>query len=122
MYDFPENTDLQAIIAIHYEARKILSAVCRGVGGLLNVRISNGKNSIADKKITGFSWLEEFFAQRKKLVPFNLEQALKNRGAHYEKVFFPMGSKVVIVKILLLDKIRLVPKRLRARVIAELKK
>ncbi len=96
MYDFPENTDLQAIIAIHYEARKILSAVCRGVGGLLNVRISNGKNSIADKKITGFSWLEEFFAQRKKLVPFNLEQALKNHGAHYEKVFFPMSSKVVI--------------------------
>lgn len=55
MYDFPENTDLQAIIAMHYEARKIVSAVCHGVGGLLNVRISNGKNLIADKKITGFS-------------------------------------------------------------------
>ena len=96
MYDFPENTDLQAIIAMHYEARKNVSAVCHAVGGLLNVRISNGKNLIADKKITGFSWLEEFFAQRKKLAPFNLEQALKNRGAHYEKVFFPMGSKVVI--------------------------
>jgi thiJ/pfpI family protein len=34
--------------------------------------------------------------REKKLVPFNLEQALKNRGAHYEKVFFPIGSKVVI--------------------------
>ena len=63
---------------------------------MLNIRLSNGKNLIADKKITGFSWLEEFFAQRKKLMPFNLEQALKNRGMHYEKVFFPMGSKVVI--------------------------
>ena len=51
MYDFPKNTDLQAIIAMHYEARKIVSAVCHGVGGLLNVRISNGKNLIADKKI-----------------------------------------------------------------------
>ena len=29
-------------------------------------------------------------------MPFNLEQALKNRGAHYEKIFFPMGSRVVI--------------------------
>lgn len=96
MYDSPENTDLQAIIAMHYEARKIVSAVCHGVGGLLNVRISNGKNLIADKKITGFSWLEEFFAQRKKLVLFDLKQALKNRGAHYEKVFFLMDSKVVI--------------------------
>lgn len=27
MYDFPESTDLQAIIAMHYEARKIVSAV-----------------------------------------------------------------------------------------------
>ena len=51
MYDFPENTDLQAIISVHYEARKIISAACHGVGGLLNVRISNGKNLIADKKI-----------------------------------------------------------------------
>lgn len=94
MYDFPENTDLQAIISAHYEARKIVSAVCHGVGGLLNVRISNGKNLIADKKIIGFSWLEEFFAQRKKLVPFNLEQALKNRGAHYEKVFFLLAPRL----------------------------
>ena len=122
MHDFPENTDLQVIIAMHYEARKIISAVCHGVGGLLNVRISNGKNSIADKKITGFSWLEEFFAQRKKLVPFNLEQALKNRGAHYEKVFFPMGSRVVIDEKLITKKNPFSSKAIARAVIAELKK
>ena len=61
-----ENPDLQAIISARYEAGKIVSAVCHGVGGLLNVRLSNGKNLIADKKITGFSWLEEFFRPAKK--------------------------------------------------------
>lgn len=122
MYDLPENTDLQAIIAMHYEARKIVSAVCHSVGGLLNVRISNGKNLIADKKVTGLSWLEEFFAQRKKLVPFNLEQALKNRGAHYEKVFFLMGSKVVIDENLITGQNPFSSKAIACAVIAELKK
>lgn len=65
MYDFPENPDLQAIISAHYEAGKIVSAVCHGVGGLLNMTLSNGKKLVTGKKITGFSWLEEFFAQRK---------------------------------------------------------
>jgi thiJ/pfpI domain protein len=122
MYDFPENTDLQAIIAMHYEARKIVSAACHGVGGLLNVRVSNGKNLIADKKVTGFSWLEEFFAQRKKLVPFNLEQALKNCGAHYEKVFFLMDSKVVIDENLITGQNPFSSKAIARAVIAELKK
>ena len=48
--------------------------------------------------------MEEFFAKRKKLVPFNLEQALKNRGVHYKKVFFPMGSRVVIDEKLITEK------------------
>ena len=37
MYDFPEDATLQAIIRQHDENDKIVSAVCHGVGGLLNV-------------------------------------------------------------------------------------
>lgn len=68
MYDFPENPDLQAIISAHYEAGKIVSAVCHGVGGLLNMTLSNGKKLVTGKKITGFSWLEEFFRPAKKFL------------------------------------------------------
>ena len=95
MYDFPENTDLQAIIAMHYEARKIVSAACHGVGGLLNVRISDGKNLIADKKYK-IQLAGRIFCTTQKIGALQSRQALKNRGAHYEKVFSPMGSKVVI--------------------------
>ncbi len=65
MYDFLENTDLQAIIAMHYEARKIVSAACHGVGGLLNVRISNGKNLIADKKLQDLVGWKNFCTTQK---------------------------------------------------------
>src|SRR5699024_2077094 len=71
MYDFPDNATLQNIISKHYENDKIISAVCHGVGGLLNVKLSNGEYLIKSKTITGFNWLEESLARRRKEVPFN---------------------------------------------------
>ena len=50
---------------------------------------------IRDKKLTGFNWFEESLANRRKQVPFNLEAALKERGAEYKKAFFPMTSHVI---------------------------
>lgn len=96
MYDFPNDTTLQNIIRQHYENNKIVSAVCHGVGGLLNVKLSNGEYLIKDKTITGFNWFEESLARRKKEVPFNLEKSLKERGSNYKKAFIPMTSKVLV--------------------------
>jgi putative intracellular protease/amidase len=87
---------LQNIIRKQYESGKIVSAVCHGVGGLLNVKLSNGEYLIKDKTITGFNWFEETLARRKKVVPFNLEQSLKERGSDYKKAFIPMTSKVLV--------------------------
>lgn len=96
MYDFPNDTTLQEIIRQHYENNKIVSAVCHGVGGLLNVKLSNGEYLIKDKTITGFNWFEESLARRKKEVPFNLEAELKKRKSNYKKAFIPMTSKVLV--------------------------
>jgi len=95
MYDFPGDTLLQALIRKHYEDHKLIAAICHGVGGLLNVKLSNGQYLIKGKTLTGFNWFEESLARRKKRVPFNLEQSLKERGADYRKAFIPMTSKVV---------------------------
>lgn len=95
MYDFPDNTLLQVILANHYGNNRIVATICHGACGLLNVKLSNGEYLIKDKKLTGYSWFEETLARRKKEVPFNLEAALKKRGARYEKAFIPMTSKVV---------------------------
>lgn len=96
MYDFPDSIALQTIIKNQYESNRIMSAICHGVSGLLNVRLSNGEYLIKGKELTGFSWFEESLAKRKEEVPFNLEALLEERGAHYEKALIPMTSKVVV--------------------------
>lgn len=96
MYDFPDNAVLQSILQNHYESHKLVAAICHGVSGLLNVKLSNGEYLIKNKKLTGYSWFEETLANRKKEVPFDLEAELKKRGADYEKALIPMTSKVVI--------------------------
>ena len=96
MYDFPDDPILQAIVRNTYERGSIVAAICHGVGGLLNVTLSDGRYLITGKTITGFNWFEESLARRKKRVPFNLEASLKERGAHYKKAFIPMTSMVLV--------------------------
>lgn len=96
MYDFPDNSTLQSIIKNQYENGRIVAAICHGVGGLLNVKLSNGEYLIKGKEMTGFDWFEETIARRKKEVPFNLEAAIKERGGDLKKAFIPMTSHVVV--------------------------
>lgn len=96
MYDFPNDATLQSIIKEQYESNKMVAAICHGVGGLLNVKLSNGEYLINGKRLTGFDWFEETIARRKNEVPFNLEAALKERKVVYQKAFIPMTSKVVV--------------------------
>ena len=95
MFDFSESPDLAKLVAEFYEADKIVSAVCHGPGGLLNVRLSDGGYLIAGKKLTGFSWTEEQLVKRDEAVPFSLEEALQGRGADYDKALIPFVSHVV---------------------------
>lgn len=96
MYDFPDNITLQQLIRDQYEQNKIVAAICHGVGGLLNVKLSNGEYLIKGKSLTGFDWFEETLARKKREVPFNLETALKERGADLKKACIPMTSNVVV--------------------------
>ena len=98
MYDFPDNAVLQTLIRDHYENGRIVAAICHGVSGLLNVRLSGGGYLIQGQELTGFSWFEEGLAKRKEVVPFNLEELLKERGADYRKALIPMTSKVIVCR------------------------
>jgi putative intracellular protease/amidase len=55
IWDFPENKELQAITTAIWEKGGIVSSVCHGVVGLLNVKLSNGDLLVKGRKITGFS-------------------------------------------------------------------
>lgn len=122
MYDFPNDTTMQFIIRNQYESGKMVAAICHGVGGLLNVKLSNGEYLIKDKKITGFNWFEESIARRKKEVPFNLEAGLKEKGSDYTKSFIPMTSNVVVDGNLITGQNPFSSKEMAKVVMQELKK
>ncbi|ATN05854.1 type 1 glutamine amidotransferase domain-containing protein [Chryseobacterium indologenes] len=96
MYDFPDDRAIQSVVKKQYEGGRLVAAICHGVGGLLNVKLSNGEYLIKDKSMTGFDWFEETIARRKREVPFNLEAAIKERDADLKKAFIPMTSNVVV--------------------------
>lgn len=85
MWDFPENTAIAGIAARIYENNGIVSAVCHGPAGLVNIKLSNGKYLVDGKKINGFTNEEEFEVGLQNVVPFLLEDKLKERGAQFEK-------------------------------------
>lgn len=122
MYDFPNDTVLQSIVRRQYESGRMVAAICHGVGGLLNVKLSDSSYLIAGKTITGFNWFEESLARRKKEVPFNLEASLKDRGSNYKKAFIPMTSKVLVDGNLITGQNPFSSKETAKVVIQELKK
>ncbi|OUC80972.1 type 1 glutamine amidotransferase domain-containing protein [Gordonia lacunae] len=96
MYDFLDSDGLQRITREIWERGGVVSSVCHGYCGLLNTRLSDGSYLIAGKKMTGFAWREEKLARVDKLVPYNAEEAAKQRGALYEKARLPFVSYAVV--------------------------
>ncbi|NMN95596.1 type 1 glutamine amidotransferase domain-containing protein [Antrihabitans stalactiti] len=94
MFDF-RGDELGALTAKFYESGKIVSAVCHGPVGLLNVPLSTGAAMIAGKNVTGFSWPEEELAQRADAVPFNLQEEMAKIGANYSMADKPFETYVV---------------------------
>lgn len=73
MFDFTDCTPLADLVADFYESGKIVSAICHGPCGLLQVRLSSGGLLLTGRNATGFSWAEEVAAKRDHAVPFSLE-------------------------------------------------
>ncbi|MPS72172.1 MAG: type 1 glutamine amidotransferase domain-containing protein [Chryseobacterium sp.] len=85
MWDFPDNTELQNIARKIYENNGIVSAVCHGPSALVNLKLSNGKYLVDGKKVNAFTNEEETAVKLENVVPFLLENQLKERGAIFEK-------------------------------------
>ncbi|MCU1789667.1 type 1 glutamine amidotransferase domain-containing protein [Pectobacterium polaris] len=95
MWDFVNNPELINIVRTMYEKNDIISAVCHGPAGLLNVKLSNGELLIKGRRLTGFTAEEEASRNYDKIVPFELEAALKKDGATFEEA--PIFENKVVV-------------------------
>lgn len=85
MWDLADNKELALLAQKIYEHNGIVSAVCHGPAGLVNVKLSNGKYLVDGKKINAFTNEEEREVKLDKIVPFLLQDKLKARGAKFEK-------------------------------------
>ena len=95
MWDFPDHAPLREIGRAIYEHGGVVSAVCHGVSGVLNIKLSSGDYLINGKRVTGFSNAEETLIKLRHHVPFLLEDSLKARGACYRKAALPYTPYVL---------------------------
>lgn len=95
IWDFPDDSRLQQLSRAIYEKGGVVSSVCHGAVGLLNIRLSDGSNLISGKEVTGFSNEEERLAKLDKHVPFLTEDEMVKRGARYRKADEPFTPLAV---------------------------
>ena len=95
MFDFHQSRALETLIARFHDTGRIVSAVCHGPCGLLDVTLSNGEPLVKGRNVTGFSWREEELAQRADAVPYSLEDRLRELGAGYSTADQPFDVHVV---------------------------
>ncbi|MBL4941410.1 MAG: DJ-1/PfpI family protein [Colwellia sp.] len=86
MFDLPNDTALQHVIADIYQQQGSIAAVCHGPAALVNVKLKNGSYLIANKAINGFTNQEERLFGKKWINDFEfmLEDKLTQRGAHFQ--------------------------------------
>ena len=85
MWDLADDTSLANLATKIYSNGGIVSAVCHGPAGLVNVKDANGEYLVDGKKINAFTNEEEEAVKMDKVVPFALESKLIERGAKFEK-------------------------------------
>ncbi len=85
MWDFADNTEIAGIASQIYENNGVVSAVCHGPAGIVNIKLSDGSYLVDGKKVNAFTNEEEVKVKLEEVVPFLLEDQLKAHGAIFEK-------------------------------------
>ena len=85
LWDLAEDKDSIALIEALHAAGKPVAAVCHAPGVLRHVKSSDGQPLVKGKKVTGFTNSEEEAVGLTKVVPFLVEDMLKENGGIYSK-------------------------------------
>jgi putative intracellular protease/amidase len=85
MWDMPDNQTSIALIEAFVRADKPIGTVCHAPVAFTNVRGKDGEYLVKGRKVTGFTNSEEQAVGLEEVVPFLLEDRLKERGGNYSK-------------------------------------
>ena len=85
MWDLAEDKASIALIEAMAAAGKPVAAVCHAPAVLRHVKAADGSPLVKGKQVTGFTNTEEEAVGLTKVVPFLIEDMLKENGGHYSK-------------------------------------
>ena len=85
MWDLPDSEALARLVSENFERGKIVAAVCHGPAGLVSAKRRDGRPLVEGYKVNAFTNSEEEAVGLKEIVPFLLEDRLKELGGRFEK-------------------------------------
>ena len=86
LWDLAESRDSIALIEAMIAAGKPVATVCHAPGVLRHVKAADGSPLVKGKKVTGFTNTEEEAVGLTHIVPFLVEDMLKQNGGEYSKL------------------------------------
>ena len=84
IWDLRNNKELNDIALSIYNNQGVLSSVCHGAVGLLDIK-ENGDYLVHHKDVTGFTNSEEQANGTTEYMPYLLEDEFISNGAHFKK-------------------------------------
>jgi putative intracellular protease/amidase len=85
LWDLSEDVDSIALIEKAYNDGKVVSAVCHAPAVFRKIKDGSGAALVKGRRVTGFSNTEEDAVGLTAVVPFLLEDELKQLGADYQR-------------------------------------
>jgi putative intracellular protease/amidase len=85
LWDLAESKDSAKLIESFYNSEKPVAFVCHAPAALKHVKNTSGEPLVKGKKVTGFTNTEEALVKLTDVVPFLVEDMLKQNGGIYSK-------------------------------------
>ncbi len=85
LWDLASDDTSAALLKAAWEQDKVIGAVCHAPAVFRNVEIKPGQNLVGGRNVTGFSNSEEEAVGLSGIVPFLLEDMLKEKSANYSR-------------------------------------
>ncbi|HZH51549.1 MAG TPA: type 1 glutamine amidotransferase domain-containing protein [Microvirga sp.] len=85
MWDAANDDTLARIVGSMFDDGKLVAAVCHGPAGLVKAKRQDGRPIVAARRVSAFTNSEEEAVGLTKVVPFSLEDRLKELGGRFER-------------------------------------
>lgn len=95
MWDFPEDPGLIGLAQDIHRRGGVVSSVCHGAAGLLNLRDEGGLLLVGGRRVTGYTNFEEKAVRHTGHVPFSLQDELGERAGTFSRARVPFTPHVV---------------------------